>query len=120
MEKAKGLIRTILKNRCRKEYHRLWQQKTTSYDSWIQKQEENEESAFLGQQTGEEEKIVFLRKLFDSASALYGIISLCDLWEVYKEYSQKAEAVKIHRKDILSFSSIARREVHDYYIYEID
>ena len=59
MEKAKGLIRTILKNRCRKEYHRLWQQKTTSYDSWIQKQEENEESAFLGQQTGEEEKIVF-------------------------------------------------------------
>ena len=67
-----------------------------------------------------EEKIVFLRKLFDSASALYGIIPLCDLWEVYKEYSQKAEAVKIHRKDILSFSSIARREVHDYYIYEID
>lgn len=59
MEKVKGLIRTILKNRCRKEYHRLWQQKTTSYDSWIQKQEENEESAFLGQQTGEEEKIVF-------------------------------------------------------------
>ena len=49
-----------------------------------------------------EEKIVFLRKLFDSASALYGIIPLCDLWEVYKEYSQKAEAVKIHRKDILS------------------
>ena len=33
-----------------------------------------------------EEKIVFLRKLFDSASALYGIIPLCDLWEVYKEY----------------------------------
>lgn len=67
-----------------------------------------------------EEKIDFLRNLFDSAAALYGIITLDDLWKVYKEYSQKAVSLKLQRKDILSFSSIARREVHDYYIYEVD
>ena len=63
-----------------------------------------------------EEKIDFLRNLFDSAAALYGIITLDDLWKVYKEYSQKAVSLKLQRKDILSFSSIARREVHDYCI----
>lgn len=67
-----------------------------------------------------EEKISFLRNLFDSAAALYGVITLDDLWNVYKEYASKKPAVKIHRKDIYAFSSIARREVHDYYIYEID
>ncbi len=67
-----------------------------------------------------EEKISFLRNLFDSAAALYGVITLGDLWDVYKEYASKTPAVRINRKDIYAFSSIARREIHDYYIYEID
>lgn len=67
-----------------------------------------------------DEKIEFLRKLFDGAAALYGIISLKELWEVYREYAGKVATLRIHRKDITAFSSIARREIHDYYVYEID
>ena len=66
------------------------------------------------------EKIEFLGKLFDGAAALYGIITLKDLWNVYKEYAEIVPAIRLHRKDIIAFSSIARREEHDYYIYEID
>ncbi len=67
-----------------------------------------------------EEKIAFLRKFFDSCAALYGSICLNDMWEVYKELSEKTDVVKIQRNDIYKFSSIARRELHDYYVYEID
>ena len=67
-----------------------------------------------------EEKITFLRRLFDGAAALYGVITLDNLWNVYREYASKIPAVRIHRKDIYNFSSIARREVHDYYVYEVD
>lgn len=67
-----------------------------------------------------EEKIDFLRCFFDGCAALYGSICLNDMWEVYKELSEKTEVVKLQRKDIIEFSSIARREVHDYCVYEID
>lgn len=67
-----------------------------------------------------EEKIVFLRNLFESAANLYGVIPLLDLWDVYKEYAAHEETLKIQKKDIFTFSSIARREEHDYSIYEID
>lgn len=67
-----------------------------------------------------EEKIEFLRKFFDGCAALYGSICLNDMWEVYKELSEKKDVVKLQRKDIIEFSSIARREVHDYCVYEID
>lgn len=67
-----------------------------------------------------EEKIIFLRKFFDSCASLYGSICLNDMWEVYKELSKKTDVVKIQRKDIFDFSSIARREIHEYYVYEID
>ena len=67
-----------------------------------------------------EETILFLRKMFEAAANLYGAISLSDLWEIYKEYSANMEAVKIQKKDIFAFSSIARREEHDYSVYEID
>lgn len=66
------------------------------------------------------EKIVFLHNFFDSCASLYGSICLGDMWEVYKELSEKTDVVKIQRKDIIAFSLIARREVHDYCVYEID
>lgn len=50
MGKAKELIRRILEERCRQEYHALWQQKTISYDSWIRKQEENRDYPVSRQQ----------------------------------------------------------------------
>ena len=67
-----------------------------------------------------QEKIDFLRKFFDSCAALYGSICLNDMWEVYKELSEKTDIVKIQKKDVIEFSSIARREIHDYCVYEID
>lgn len=67
-----------------------------------------------------DEKVGFLGNLFEGAAFLYGIILIEDLWNVYKELSEKTKTVKLLKKDLLAFSSIARRENHDYYIYEID
>ncbi len=67
-----------------------------------------------------EEQISFLSGLFEGASSLYGVIQLRDLWTVYRELGDKTDTVKLQRKDIYAFSSIARREVHSYRIYEID
>ena len=67
-----------------------------------------------------QEQREFLTGLFEGASFLYGVIQLKDLWSVYKELTGKIDAVKLQRKDIYAFSSIARREEHSYRIYEID
>ncbi len=67
-----------------------------------------------------EEQIKFLSGLFEGASSLYGVIQLKDLWNVYRELSDKTDTVKLQRKDIYAFSSIARREEHSYRIFEID
>jgi len=66
-------------------------------------------------------KIIFLRSLFEAVSNLYGTISLSHLWDVYKVLlSHNKDIPKIQRKDIISFSSIARREEHTYYVFEED
>ena len=67
-----------------------------------------------------QEQREFLSGLFEGASFLYGVIQLKDLWSVYRELTGKIDAVKLQRKDIYAFSSIARREEHSYRIYEID
>lgn len=67
-----------------------------------------------------QEQREFLTGLFEGASSLYGIIQLKDLWNVYKELSEKTETVKIQKKDIFTFSQVARREEHSYRIFEID
>lgn len=41
-----------------------------------------------------DEKIVFLRNLFEGAAFLYGVISMEELWDVYKELSEKTKTVK--------------------------
>ena len=67
-----------------------------------------------------DERIHFLHTFFQAAANLYGVVSLWQLWEVYKELKEKTKLLVIRRKDLIAFSAIARRENLPYRIYEID
>ena len=67
----------------------------------------------------DEEKKELLGKLFDACANLCGIKSIQEIWEVY-ETCLKDKVPVLKKRDILQYSSIARREKHIYRIYEID
>ncbi len=56
-----------------------------------------------------------LHNYYVAFSNLYGVIMLSDAWKIFKYYEPK-----IHKKEFMDFSSIARREDLPYYILEID
>lgn len=56
-----------------------------------------------------------LHAYYAAFSNLYGVIMLSDAWKIIKAYEPK-----IHKKEFMNFSSIARREELPYYILEID
>lgn len=56
-----------------------------------------------------------LHDYYAAFSNLYGIIMLSDAWKICKHYEPK-----IHKKEFMDFSSVARREDLPYYILEID
>ena len=60
----------------------------------------------------------FLHSLFAACANLYGAIALRDVWSVYREL--KSEAPRIRRQDLIAFSTIVRREVQPYRVYEIE
>ena len=60
----------------------------------------------------------FLHSLFAACANLYGAIALRDVWSVYREL--KSEAPRIRRQDLVAFSTIVRREVQPYRVYEIE
>ena len=60
----------------------------------------------------------FLHSLFAACANLYGAIALRDVWSVYQEL--KSGAPRIHRRDLIAFSTIVRREVQPYRVYEIE
>ena len=60
----------------------------------------------------------FLHSLFAACANLYGAIALRDVWLVYQEL--KSGAPRIHRCDLIAFSTIVRREVQPYRVYEIE
>ena len=62
----------------------------------------------------------FLHKFALACSNLYGIISVRDMWEVYKVLVKKNYWPVLQRKDFIAFSSIARREELPYRFYEMD
>lgn len=64
------------------------------------------------------ETCAFLHPLFAACANLYGTIALRDVWSVYQE--QKSDVPRIHRRDLIAFSSIVRREVQPYRVYEIE
>ena len=68
----------------------------------------------------DEKKSEFLHRLFLAASNLYGVIILRDLWDILKEIAPQYDMAEIKRKDLIAFSSIARREDVPYYVFEID
>lgn len=64
------------------------------------------------------ETCAFLHSLFAACANLYGTIALSDVWSVYQEL--KSDVPRIHRRDLIAFSSIVRREVQPYWVYEIE
>ncbi len=62
----------------------------------------------------------FLHKFLSACANFYGTISLRDVWKLLKNISGEYGADAIKRKDLIAFSSIARREDVPYYVYEID
>ena len=64
------------------------------------------------------ETCAFLHSLFAACANLYGTIALRDVWSVYQEL--KSDVPRIHRRDLIAFSSIVRREVQPYWVYEIE
>ena len=64
------------------------------------------------------ETCAFLHPLFAACANLYGTIALRDVWSVYQEL--KSDVPRIHRRDLIAFSSIVRREVQPYRVYEIE
>ena len=64
-----------------------------------------------------EEGRTFLHAFFAACANLYGAIALRHVWGVYQELK---DAPKLRRKDILTFSSIVRREEQPYYVFEVN
>lgn len=64
-----------------------------------------------------QEQSEYLHSLFQACANLYGAAPLRVVWDVYQA---QTDAPKLRRKDIVSFSEIARRETLPYYIFEID
>lgn len=67
-----------------------------------------------------ESKIRFLKDLCLSSMNLYGAIHAKQLWEVYKELSEKAAVPKIQRKELYAALGIFRREDLPYFVFEAD
>ena len=65
-------------------------------------------------------QIDFLHSFFRASANLYGAIQLRDAWQVYTQAAGKAEYPSIHRKDMIAFSGIVRREDLPYCVFEID
>ncbi len=59
----------------------------------------------------------FLHRLFAACANLYGAIAIRSVWQIYKELKN---VPKLHRKDLLAFSTIARREKQPYFVFEIE
>lgn len=64
-----------------------------------------------------EEARTFLRTFFTACANLYGAIALRHAWGIYRELK---DVPKLRRKDMMAFASIARREEHPYYVFEVN
>ena len=65
-----------------------------------------------------EKQIEFLHQFFQACVNLYGAIELQDVWTIYPQIRDTCP--KIMKKDIITFSSIVRREEQPYYVFEIE
>jgi len=66
------------------------------------------------------DQIDFLHEFFLAAARLYGVTRVGDLWVIYKELGRHQKVVEVRRRDMLTFSAIARRENLPYRIYELN
>ena len=67
-----------------------------------------------------EQKIQFLKELCLSCMNFYGAVHAEELWEIYKELSEKITVPKIQRRELYTALGIFRREDLPYYVFEAD
>lgn len=67
-----------------------------------------------------EEEKAFLHRLFAACADLYGVISVDEIYELYRECSATDSFPRISKSKMISFSEIARRETLPYYVFEIN
>ena len=60
----------------------------------------------------------FLHDFFAACANLYGAIELRDAWDVYQQITE--DKPKLRRKNLVAFSSIARREEQPYFVFETE
>lgn len=60
----------------------------------------------------------YLHTMFAACANLYGAVTLREVWAVYQEIKYKP--LRIHKRDVIAFSSIVRRESLPYRVYEIE
>ena len=66
------------------------------------------------------DKLAFLHDFFLAGANLYGTCTVQDLWDIYKFLGEHVKLPKLQRKDMVTFSAIARRDRLPYAVYEID
>ena len=66
------------------------------------------------------DKLAFLHDFFLAGANLYGTCTVHDLWDIYKFLGEHVKLPKLQRKDMVTFSAIARRDRLPYAVYEID
>ena len=67
-----------------------------------------------------QDTIAFLHDFFLAGANLYGVCTVQDLWDIYKFLGEHISLPKLRRRDMITFSAIARRDRLPYAVYEID
>lgn len=60
----------------------------------------------------------YLHKLFTACVNLYGVITVKEIWDLYKRID--TGSLRLRLRDFIEFSAIARREDQPYYVFEIN
>lgn len=66
------------------------------------------------------ENSAFLDSFFKASANLYGIVSLRQMFALYRDYRKLREAPKLHLRDFASFAEITRRAQCNYHVYLYD
>ncbi|MCH4013134.1 MAG: hypothetical protein LKE64_02195 [Solobacterium sp.] len=67
-----------------------------------------------------QENAAFLNAFFRASANLYGVVSLRQMYSLYRDYKKLKEAPKLHLRDFVCYAVITRRAVTSYHVYPYD
>lgn len=67
-----------------------------------------------------QENAAFLNAFFRASANLYGVVSLRQMYSLYRDYKKLKEAPKLHLRDFVSYAVITRRAKTSYHVYSYD